>query len=307
MIALLSPGQGAQTPGMLEPWLDMDGTAEFLAELSEAAQLDLRALGTTAGAETIKDTKVAQPLIVATSLLSARALSQQVTDRESWIGITAGHSVGEYAAVALAGILSPTDAVALVAARGRAMAAAAAQEPTGMSAVVGGKPDEVDAALHAHDLIAANVNGGGQVVVAGLLSDLQALAEEPPARTRVIPLPVAGAFHTKYMAPAVETVSQAAAGTRTNDPHVRCLSNADGAAVTTGTEALQRLVTQISAPVRWDLCQETMLDDGVEAAIELAPGGVLTGLARRGMRGVQTVALKSPDDLDAAARLIASH
>ena len=291
---------------MLQLWLELDGAGEFLDELSAAADLDLRYLGTTADAETIKDTQVAQPLIVATSLLSARALQDRL-GRSDWIGLTAGHSVGEYAAVALAGILSPADAVALVAARGRAMAEAAAQEATGMSAVVGGKPEEVQQALDAHDLVGANVNGGGQVVAAGRISDLEALAEEPPARTRVIPLAVAGAFHTDFMAPAVETVRAAAAGLQPQDPQVRCLSNADGGALTSGTQALDHLVTQISSPVRWDLCQATMLDDGVDAAIELAPGGVLTGLARRGMRGVQTVALKSPEDLDAAASLITSH
>lgn len=291
---------------MLQPWLELDGAAQFLDELSEAAQVDLRALGTTADAETIKDTKVAQPLIVATSLLSARALRNHVGGDADWLQLSAGHSVGEYAAVALAGILTPTDAVALVAARGRAMAEAAAQNPTGMSAVVGGRPEEVEQALQAHDLVGANVNGGGQVVAAGLLSDLEALAEEPPARARVIPLAVAGAFHTQYMTPAVATVRAAAANLPAADPTVRCLSNADGAPLASGAQALERLVTQISSPVRWDLCQATMLDDGVDAAIELAPGGVLTGLARRGMRGVQTVALKSPDDLDAAARLIAS-
>ena len=303
---------------MLQPWLELDGAGEFLEELSAAADLDLRRLGTTADAETIKDTQVAQPLIVATSLLSARALQDRLgrsdqnrpsdqQGRSDWIGVTAGHSVGEYAAVALAGILSPADAVSLVATRGQAMAEAAAQEPTGMSAVVGGKPEEVQQALDARDLVGANVNGGGQVVAAGRLSDLEALGQEPPARARVIPLAVAGAFHTRFMAPAVETVRAAAAGLQPQDPQVRCLSNADGGPLTSGAQALDRLVTQISTPVRWDLCQATMLDDGVDAAIELAPGGVLTGLARRGMRGVQTVALKSPEDLDAAVELITSH
>lgn len=304
VIALLSPGQGAQTPGMLAPWLELDGTAELLAELSDAARVDLHALGTTADADTIKDTKAAQPLIVATSLVSLHALETRAGSRIEWAHVAAGHSVGEFAAAAAAGALSPADALTLVGVRGRAMAEAAAQNPTGMSAVVGGAPEAVDAALAAHDLVGANVNGGGQVVAAGLRTDLEALAADPPARTRVIPLAVAGAFHTAYMAAAVETVQAAAEEVRAADPQLQLLSNFDGAALTSAAQVVQRLVAQISAPVRWDLCQETMLAAGVTRAIELAPGGVLAGLARRSMRGVETVALKGPDDLDAAAALI---
>lgn len=304
MIALLSPGQGAQTPGMLAPWLELDGVAELLAELSDAAGLDLRTLGTTADAETIKDTKVAQPLIVATSLVSLHALEARVGSRSGWAQVSAGHSVGEFAAAAAAGALSARDAMHLVGVRGRAMAEAAEAAATGMSAVVGGTPEDVEAALTAHDLVGANVNGGGQVVAAGLLTDLQALADDPPARARVIPLAVAGAFHTSHMAPAVEAVRSAAAQVTAADPQVPLLSNADGAPVSSGGQALERLVAQISSPVRWDLCQATILKSGVSGAVELAPGGVLAGLARRSMRGVQTVALKSPEDLDAAADLI---
>ncbi len=303
MIALLSPGQGAQTPGMLAPWLELDGTTELLAELSDAAELDLHALGTTADAETIKDTSVAQPLIVATSLISLHALEARAGARSQWAQVAAGHSVGEFAAAVAAGVLSPRDALGLVGVRGRAMAEAAEDAATGMSAVVGGTPEDVEAALAARDLVGANVNGGGQVVAAGLLTDLQALADDPPARARVIPLAVAGAFHTSHMAPAVQTVRTAAEQVTANDPQLQLLSNADGAAVTSGGQALERLVAQISSPVRWDLCQATLLST-VSAAVELAPGGVLAGLARRSMRGVETVALKGPDDLDAAADLI---
>ncbi len=291
---------------MLAPWLELDGTADLLAELSEAAQVDLHALGTTADADTIKDTQVAQPLIVATSLVSLHALEARAGSRIVWAQLAAGHSVGEFAAAAAAGALSPADALGLVGVRGRAMAEAADQAPTGMSAVVGGNPEEVDAALAAHDLVGANVNGGGQVVAAGLLTDLDALAAEPPARARVIPLAVAGAFHTEYMAAAVQTVQTAAAEVDAADPQLQLLSNFDGAALTSGEQALARLVAQISSPVRWDLCQQTMLEAGVTRAIELAPGGVLAGLARRSMRGVETVALKGPDDLDAAVALITS-
>ncbi|WP_089772172.1 ACP S-malonyltransferase [Ruania alba] len=311
MIALLSPGQGAQSPGMLAPWLELDGAAAFLEQLSEAAGVDLHALGTTADADTIKDTAVAQPLIVATSLVSLHALETRLSDRDhapadrtDWVDVTAGHSVGEFAAAAVAGVLSPADALRLVGVRGSAMAEAAAHAPTGMSAVVGGVPDEVEAALTAHHLVGANVNGGGQVVAAGRLEDLQALEAEPPARARVIPLAVAGAFHTEHMAPAVDQVRAAADALVPTDPRVRLLSNAAGNTVTSGAEALDGLVAQISSPVRWDKCQDAMLEAGVQAAIELAPGGVLAGLARRSMRGVETVALKSPDDLDAAVDLI---
>lgn len=292
---------------MLAPWLELDGTADLLAELSEAAQVDLQALGTTADADTIKDTQVAQPLIVATSLVSLHALETRIgTSRFGWARLAAGHSVGEFAAAAAAGALSPADALHLVGARGRAMAEAAKQAPTGMSAVVGGKPEEVESALTAHDLVGANVNGGGQVVAAGLLTDLDALAAEPPARARVIPLAVAGAFHTEYMAAAVQTVQTAAAEVDAADPQLQLLSNFEGAALTSGEQTLARLVAQISSPVRWDLCQQTMLEAGVAHVIELAPGGVLAGLARRSMRGVETVALKGPDDLDAAVALITS-
>ena len=235
---------------MLAPWLELDGTADLLAELSEAAQVDLHALGTTADAEAIKDTKVAQPLIVATSLVSLHALETRAGSRIEWAQLAAGHSVGEFAAAAAAGALSPAGALALVGTRGRAMAEAAAQAPTGMSAVVGGRPEEVDAALAAHDLVAANVNGGGQVVAAGLRADLEALAAEPPARARVIPLAVAGAFHTDYMAAAVDAVQEAAEQVSPADPQLQLLSNADGAAVASGVQALARLVAQISAPVR---------------------------------------------------------
>ncbi|UFU04898.1 ACP S-malonyltransferase [Ruania halotolerans] len=311
MIALLSPGQGAQTPGMLAPWLELDGAAAFLDTLAGAAGVDLHQLGTTADAETIKDTELAQPLIVATSLLSLHALEQALvahdpalTDRAEWVEIAAGHSVGEFTAAAAAGVLNATDALALVGVRGAAMAAAAAATPTGMSAVVGGDPDEVDTALAAHHLLGANVNGGGQVVAAGLVDDLRALGAEPPARARVIPLAVAGAFHTEHMAPAVERVRNAAAALDPADPRIRLLSNAAGNTVSSGQEALNGLVAQISSPVRWDKCQEAILASGVHAAVELAPAGVLTGLAKRSMRGVETVALKSPDDLDAAVELI---
>ncbi|MFC7406016.1 ACP S-malonyltransferase [Georgenia alba] len=303
MLALLCPGQGAQKPGMLESWLELDGAAERLEAYSAVTGLDLRSLGTTADADTIRDTRVAQPLLVAASLLSLHALGLE----RGVVGATAGHSVGELAAVAVAGVLSDDDALRLVRERGRAMADAAAARPTGMSAVVGGRPEEVAETLERHGLTAANVNGGGQVVAAGTAEQLEALGEAPPARTRVIPLQVAGAFHTEHMAPAVEQVRAAADALTPSDPTVPLLSNADGAVVTSGNDAVERLVNQVASPVRWDLCCERLVELGVTAAIELCPGGVLTGLARRTLPGVETLALTGPDDLTAARDLVARH
>ncbi|GAB2676849.1 ACP S-malonyltransferase [Thalassiella azotivora] len=324
MLALLCPGQGSQTPGMLSPWLELPGAADQLSALSDAAGLDLSAHGTVSDADTIRDTAVAQPLIVAAGLLSlqallaalddgadagalaggGRALADAVSRR---VDVAAGHSVGELTAAAATGVLTPSDAAGLVAARGRAMAQASAATPTGMSAVLGGDADEVTATLGRHGLVAANVNGAGQVVAAGTLDRLQALADDPPARARVIPLQVAGAFHTEHMAPAVEAMEQAAAGTTPADPLVRLLSNADGEVVTDGADALRRLVRQVRNPVRWDLCQDTLADLGVTGLLELTPAGTLTNLARRTLRGVPAVALKTPDDLEAAAALVTEH
>ncbi|SJM47873.1 Malonyl CoA-acyl carrier protein transacylase [Actinomycetales bacterium JB111] len=304
MIAVLAPGQGAQTPGMLAPWLDDPATATLLAELSAAAELDLADLGTTADAETIKDTALAQPLIVAASILTYRALQARVPGLTP--ALTAGHSVGEFAALAVSGVLSDADAVRLVAARGRAMATASATTPTGMSAVVGGQEDEVSEAITAAGLTPANVNGGGQIVAAGTLEQLAAFAAAPPARARVIPLAVAGAFHTEHMAPAVPAVRTAADAVTANDPQIGLLSNRDGERVTSGTDAVDRVVAQVANPVRWDLCCETILASGVTGAVELAPAGVLSKLAKRTLRGVTAVAVSSPEDLDAAAELITS-
>ncbi|MEE6282358.1 ACP S-malonyltransferase [Georgenia sp. MJ170] len=304
MLAIVCPGQGAQSPGMLSPWLELPSLADSVATMSDAAEVDLRYLGTEADAAAIKDTANAQPLIVAASLLSFGAV---FGEDSSAVGVAAGHSVGELAAAAVAGTLDATDALRLVGARGRAMAAAAAVTPTGMSAVVGGDPEEVLETLREHGLTPANVNGGGQVVAAGTLPQLEALMANPPARARVIALQVAGAFHTVHMEPAVEQVQQAAATITPSDPTPVLLSNADGAAVTSGTDALARIVAQVARPVRWDLTCQTMLELGVTGLIELAPAGVLTGLARRALAGVQTLALKSPDQLDDARAMAREH
>jgi [acyl-carrier-protein] S-malonyltransferase len=277
---------------------------EQLEWLSAVAGMDLLAHGTVSDADTIRDTAVAQPLIVAAGLVTAGQIGPVAgVGAPVAAGVVAGHSVGEFTAAALSGVLTPEQALVLVRERGRAMAQASAATPTGMSAVVGGDPDEVAEVLAGHGLTAANANGGGQVVAAGTLEQLAALTAAPPAKARVIPLQVAGAFHTHHMAPAVDTLGRLAAGLRPGRASVTLLSNADGQAVDDEL-ALSRLVSQISNPVRWDSCMATLADLGVTGMIELAPGGTLAGLAKRGLRGVKAVALKTPDDLDAARALL---
>ena len=306
MLVIVAPGQGSQTPGFLAPWLELPGAREQLTHLGEQADLDLVAHGTTSDEDTIKDTAVAQPLIVAAGLLTWRALLDDPADT-SGVGAVSGHSVGEITAAAAAGVLSPDDAMSFVALRGRAMAEASAVQPTGMSAVLGGDPDDVLAVLARHGLTPANSNGAGQVVAAGTLDQLAALAAEPPARARVIPLKVAGAFHTEHMAPAVAALTERAATMEVSDPGITLVSNRDGATVGSGADVLARLVNQVSSPVRWDLCMDTFAELGVTGLLELAPAGTLVGLAKRALKGVESVALKTPDDLDAARRLVTSH
>lgn len=303
VLAIVCPGQGAQTPGMLSSWLELPGVPDHLDRLSEASGVDLLAHGTTSDADTIRDTAVAQPLIVTTGLLTAEALRQAGAPAAQ---VTAGHSVGEFTAAAVSGVLSETDAVALVKVRSQGMATASAATPTGMSAVVGGVEDEVTAAIEAAGLTAANVNGAGQIVAAGTLEQLAAFAENPPARARVIPLQVAGAFHTEHMSPAIPDLEAAAAQVSPAPAEITLLSNADGTSVE-GAEALSRLVSQVTRPVRWDLCMQQLVDLGVTGMIELAPAGTLANLAKRGMKGVATLALKGPDDLDAAVTFAAEH
>ena len=303
MLAIVAPGQGAQTPGMLTPWLEHPAAAAALHDAEKVTGLDLIRLGTTGDADEIRDTAVAQPLLTALALATAAALELGPSD----IDVVAGHSIGELPAAVLAGVLAPADALRLARDRGAAMAAACAAAPTGMTAVLGGDADELDAILDRLGLVAANRNGAGQTVVAGSLAALAQLAESPPAKARLRPLPVAGAFHTSAMEPAREFLRTAVIGLSTNDPGPRLLSNADGAVVSSGAEKLSRLVNQVAAPVRWDLCQQTMADLGVTALLELAPGGTLTGLAKRTLPGVETFAVKSPDDLAAARGLLASR
>ncbi|WP_308796365.1 ACP S-malonyltransferase [Agromyces silvae] len=302
MIVVVCPGQGSQTPGFLAPWLAEPAFADRLAALSDAAGLDLARHGTESDAETIRDTAVAQPLIVAAGILTFAALTAD--GRAARLGGIAGHSVGEITAAAGSGILSDGDAMRFVAARGRAMADAAAQAPTGMSAVIGADEAVLLARLAELGLEPANVNGGGQIVVAGALEALDALKADPPAGARVIPLQVAGAFHTRYMAPAVDSLRRVADGLAPADPVLPLWTNRDGSRVDDGARFVDLLVGQVSSPVRWDLCMQAFADAGVSGIIELAPAGALTGLAKRALKGVPSVAVKTPDDLAAAFELI---
>lgn len=321
MLVLVAPGQGAQKPGLLSPWLELPGVSDRLAEWSAAIDLDLVHYGTEADADAIRDTAVAQPLLVAASLLSAYEVlggapgpdvpgatgAPEAHRALDAVGAFAGHSVGELAAAALAGVLTPLDAMKVVRTRGKAMAEAAGVTETGMSAVLGGDPEAVTAHLEKLGLTPANRNGAGQIVAAGTTEQLAALAEDRPEKARVIPLKVAGAFHTEHMAPALAPMREAVAGIEPGDPATPYVSNLDGQVVESGQEIVRRLVHQISAPVRWDLCMDTFKERGVTTLIELCPGGTLTGLAKRGLPGVRTLALKSPDDLDSARELVAEH
>ncbi|MCM4080375.1 ACP S-malonyltransferase [Paractinoplanes hotanensis] len=304
MLAVLSPGQGSQKPGFLSPWLALPGAETKLRWWSALAGVDLIHLGTEAGADEIKDTARTQPLLVAASLLAAGELPLDRVD------VVAGHSVGELGATALAGVLPAEAAVALAGLRGREMAAACALEPTGMSAVLGGDPDEVLAAIEKHGLHPANLNATGQVVAAGSLDGLAALGEEPPAKARVRALEVAGAFHTPYMAPAEAALALIAGGVSVADPVRTLLSDLDGTAVTGGREMVERLVRQVTAPVRWDQVMRTLAGLGVTGVLELPPAGTLAGLVKRELKGdgaPEIVTLNTPDDLPAAQDLIARH
>ena len=305
MIALLAPGQGAQKPAMLTPWLELDGVHALLSGWSDSIGLDLVRLGTTADAEEIKDTAITQPLIVAASLVAFTELTKRVDVSSD--ALVAGHSIGELAASAAAGVFSMDDAVALAAVRGAAMAAACALEPTGMAALMGGDQDVVLATLAELGLTPANINGAGQIVVAGGLPALAKLKENQPPGTKLIELKVAGAFHTEYMAPAVRALSARAETVAIKDPVRPLLSNADGTVVLDGAEMLRRLVAQVTLPVRWDKCMATMAARGVTTTIELTPPGPLSGLVKRELKGTKTVQLKTPDDLDKAAEALAEE
>lgn len=301
VIVVVCPGQGSQTPGFLTPWLEVPGLAARLDAYSEAAGVDLTTHGTVSDADTIRDTAIAQPLIVAAGLLT---LSVLLDGRRALVGGVAGHSVGEFTAAAASGILSEEAALSLVATRGRAMAEAAAIVPTGMSAVIGADEGELLAALENLGLEPANFNGGGQIVVAGALDALDQLKENPPAGARVIPLQVAGAFHTRYMEPAVEQLAGAASAITASNPSLRVWTNRDGHLISNGAEFLSLLVGQVSSPVRWDRCMDAFAAAGVTGVIEVAPAGALVGLAKRGLKGIPTVAVKTPDDISAAVDMM---
>ena len=302
MIALLSPGQGSQTPGMLSPWLEMPGASDQLASWSDASGLDLIRLGTTASAEEITDTSVTQPLVVAATLLAHQELTRRGLAASGDI-VAAGHSVGEIAAYAIGGVLSADDAVALAATRGSEMAKACALEPTGMSAVLGGDETEVLARLEDLELVPANRNAAGQIVAAGRLDALEKLAENPPEKARVRQLATAGAFHTHFMASALDGYAAAAANVETSEPTAIVLSNADGQPVASASDAMTKLIAQLTRPVRWDLCTETLRQRNVTAVVEFPPAGTLTGIAKRELRGIGTHAVKSPADLDGLTEL----
>jgi [acyl-carrier-protein] S-malonyltransferase len=302
MLALLAPGQGSQTPGMLASWLELPGAADRISTWSQSSGLDLARLGTTATADEITDTSVTQPLVVAATLLAWEELTKRGLLAGRYF-IAAGHSVGEIAAYAIAGVISSDDAVALAATRGAEMAKACATEPTGMSAVLGGDEADVLSRLEELDLVPANRNAAGQIVAAGSLAALSKLAEDPPAKARVRPLATAGAFHTHYMASATDGYAAAADGVSTEEPSATLLSNADGKPVASAADAMGKLVAQLTRPVRWDLCTETLRQSNVTAIVEFPPAGALAGIAKRELKGVPTHAVKSPADLDGLSEL----
>lgn len=307
MLAIVAPGQGAQTPGFLTPWLEIETFANRLNWLSAVAGIDLAYYGTEADAEQIRDTAITQPLLVASAMLAALELFVSPSEAYGKVGVIAGHSVGEIAAAAGAGVLSAEAAMVLVRERGRLMAEASAAQPTSMTAVIGGEEPEVLAAIEAAGLTAANNNGRGQIVAGGTVEQLAALAQNPPRRARLIPLSVAGAFHTVHMEPAVAQLRQLATAVSTRSPRMMLLSNADGAVVGRGRDYLERLVSQVASPVRWDLCMQTMADLGVSGLLELPPAGTLTGIAKRNLKGVELFSLNTPDQLEDARAFVCAH
>ncbi len=307
MLVIVAPGQGAQSPGFLTPWLADPNFAARFEWLAMVAGIDLIHYGTAADAETIRETQIAQPLLVATGLVAALDLFPHPADAFARVGAVAGHSVGELTVAAGARAITAEQAMVLVRERGNAMAEASAATPTGMTAVLGGDEAEVLDAITKHGLSAANRNGAGQIVAAGAETDLVALASDPPAKARLMPLGVAGAFHTTHMAPAHDRLARLARSVSTHDPRTPVISNRDGQVVHDGRQVLNRIVDQISAPVRWDLCLETMADLGVTGILEMPPAGTLTGIAKRALKGVETFALKTPDQLDAARAFVDKH
>jgi [acyl-carrier-protein] S-malonyltransferase len=307
VLVIVAPGQGAQTPGFLTPWLEDPTFATRMEWLSTVAGVDLVHFGTEADADAIRETQVAQPLLVATGLVAALELFPHPADAFEKIGAVAGHSVGELTAAAGARVITAEQAMVLVRERGNAMARAAAATPTGMTAVLGGDREEVLATLARHGLTPANDNGPGQIVAAGTTEQLEALAADGPAKARLVPLSVAGAFHTEHMEPAVGHLAHLARSVSVHDARIPVISNRDGTVVHEGRDVLARMVGQIANPVRWDLCLETMSDLGVTGILEMPPAGTLTGIAKRALKGVDTFALKTPDQLDDARAFVQEH
>lgn len=307
VLVIVAPGQGAQTPGFLKPWLEDPTFRSRFEWLSTVAGIDLVHYGTEADADAIRDTRIAQPLLVATGLVAALELFPSPADAFSRIGAVAGHSVGELTAMAGARVITAEQAMVLVRERGEAMARAAETTPTGMTACLGGDRDEVLAKIAEHGLTPANDNGPGQIVAAGTLEQLAAFAADPPAKARLMPLSVAGAFHTEHMAPAVGHMAALAQSVSTHDSRTPVISNKDGHVVHDGRKVLARMVGQIANPVRWDLCMDTMADLGVTGILEMPPAGTLTGIAKRALKGVETFALKTPDQLDEARAFCRKH
>lgn len=307
MIAVVCPGQGSQTPGFMLPWLDLPAFRQSIEAMQMASGIDLISHGTVSDADTIRDTAVAQPLIVSAGVATLAALFEANGSVSAKISGVAGHSVGEITAAVASGIFTAEQGIKFVKERGDAMALAAGLEPTSMAAILGGEQAVVEARLTELGLEPANYNGGGQIVAAGAASAIGELQAEGPAGARVIPLQVAGAFHTRYMAPAVATLASYAETLSVSDPATKLWSNAGGAIVTTGSEFVSLMVNQVKSPVRWDLCMAAMVEAGVTALIEVSPAGTLTGLAKRSMPGIETLAIKTPDNLDAALQLISNH
>jgi [acyl-carrier-protein] S-malonyltransferase len=298
VIVVVAPGQGSQTPGFLDPWIAEPRFKEHLQRISDSVGIDLVKHGTTSDADTIRDTAIAQPLIVAAGLLALQGLVSD--DGKLKVAGVAGHSVGEVTASVVSGILGEEEALRFVKQRSRGMADAAALVKTGMSAVIGGDEDALLAHLAKLELEPANFNGGGQIVVAGKLTKLAELTKDPLPGTRVIPLQVAGAFHTHFMEPSVPALHEVAASIWASDPILPIWTNRDGAQIESGTTFVDLMVSQVTSPVRWDLTMAALSAAGVTGLIELAPAGALVGLAKRGLKGVPTVAIKTPDDLAAA-------
>lgn len=307
MIVVACPGQGSQTPGFMLPWLELEAYASTIDQLSEASGIDLRLHGTVSDADTIRDTAVAQPLIVGSGVAALKELLEGKSLFAAGIAGVAGHSVGEITAAVAAGIFTAEEGIRFVSHRANAMAKAAALEPTGMAAVLGGEQAVVEARLAELGLEPANYNGGGQIVAAGALDAIAALQAEGPAGARVIPLQVAGAFHTRYMASAVESLAEYAETVTVADPEVTIWTNKDASEVASGNEFVSLLVNQVKSPVRWDLAMQALVNAGVTAVIEVPPAGTLVGMAKRSMPGIELLALKGPEQLDAARELIKNH